>query len=116
MFVGTFSLNCQKAEGVSVNLQSGIEGRVYSIGAPAVTRDWSPPPLERISTIIVLNNRQTEIKEVATDAHGRFSISLPSGIYYLRVKESLLPATTGPFNVTEDHLVSVEAYYDNGIR
>ena len=116
MLVETFSLNCQKAEGISVNLQSGIEGRVYAIGAPAITKDWTPPPLETVSTIIVLNNGQIVIKEVATDEHGRFSISLLSGIYYLRVKESLLPATTGPFNVTEDHLVSVEAYYDNGIR
>ena len=110
------SLNCHNSEATSSNIQSGIEGRIYSIGAPAEQVDWSPPPLERVSTIIILDNRQTVVKEISTDNQGRFSIILPPGVYSVRVKESPFPATTGPYTVSEGHIAAVEAHYDNGVR
>ena len=116
VLAATFVMHCQKAKVASSNLKSGIEGRVFSIGAPAVSEEWSPSPLERISTIIILDRNHAEVREATTDDLGRFNVSLPAGVYFLRVKESIVPEVTGPFTVMKDGFVSVEAHYDNGMR
>lgn len=102
---------------------ASLEGRVYLIGSTAVTEDWSPPPLEGISTVIVLDANQKPIYESKTDSLGHFNISIEPGVYFLVVKESpiisipdLTQPITGPFLVTESYADSAYAYFDNGLR
>ena len=103
--------------GVSIALDSGIDGQVYSIGSPGpIPVGWIPPPLETVSSIVVLDAAHRQMKEFATDGKGHFRTSLSPGTYFLRVKESLIPAETGPFDVTAGKVLSVAAYYDNGMR
>jgi hypothetical protein len=98
-------------------LMTGIQGQVYSIATPGPTPiGWVPPPLETISTILVLDSNHKTIFEVLTDNKGRFTIELQPGTYYLRVKESRIPAETGPYMVRAGELLSVRAEYDNGMR
>ena len=40
---------------------TGIAGQVYAVGAPAVRIDWTPPPLERVSTIVITDTTGKEI-------------------------------------------------------
>jgi hypothetical protein len=96
---------------------TGIQGQVYSIATPGPTPvGWVPPPLEKISTILVLDSNHKFIFEVLTDNQGRFTVELEPGTYYLRVKESLIPAETGPYVVRAGELLSVRAHFDNGMR
>jgi hypothetical protein len=96
---------------------TGIQGQVYSIATPGPTPiGWIPPPLEQISTVLVLDSNHKQITEIITDDKGRFAVDLQPGTYYLRVKESLIPAETGPYVVTGGALVAVRAHYDNGMR
>ena len=69
---------------------TGIEGRVFSVGAPAVRVGWTPPPFEHVCTILVMDSAQQAVREVKTDAKGRYTISLPPGKYFLSVKESMI--------------------------
>ncbi len=94
-----------------------LQGQVYILSHPGpIPIGWIPPPLETISTIIVLNNQRKIILETPTDRKGKFQIMLPTGIYFLRVKESPIPAETGPYYLKEGQTLLVEAYYDNGMR
>jgi hypothetical protein len=103
--------------GSALPLMSGIQGQVYSIATPGPTPvGWVPPPLEKISTVLVLDANHKLLIEVLTDYKGRFSIELQPGTYYLRVKESMIPAETGPYVVSTGELVTVRANYDNGMR
>ena len=96
---------------------TGIQGQVYSIATPGPTPEgWIPPPLEKISTILVLNSNHKTIIEVITDNKGRFTSPLDPGTYYLRVKESLIPAETGPYVVMAGEMLPVRANHDNGMR
>ena len=96
---------------------TGIQGQVYSIATPGPTPvGWVPPPLEKISTVLVLDSNHKLIVEALTDVKGRFTIELEPGTYYLRVKESMIAAETGPHIVTAGALSSVRAHYDNGMR
>lgn len=97
--------------------KAGIVGQVYSIGTPGpVPIGWKPPPLEEVSAIIVLNSDQVTVTEFQTDEKGRFETELPPGTYFLRVKESLVPAETGPYTITPGQFLAVEAHFDNGMR
>lgn len=107
---------CQLLTNRSPIFDTGISGRVYSIGAPAITKDWTPPPLEQVSTIIVEDSKGNTIKTSLTDSLGKYKIQLLPGTYYLQVKESLLPAKTGPFAVKNGTFTKTEADYDNGMR
>lgn len=103
--------------GISPNVESGIQGKVYSIATPGPTPiDWTPPPLEAVSTIVVLDVNKTAVTEILTDDKGRFRASLPPGTYYFRVKESRIPAETGPYVVRPGEILAVVAHYDNGMR
>jgi hypothetical protein len=94
-----------------------IQGQVYSVATPGPTPvGWVPPPLETISTVLVLTSNHIVIFEVLTDSKGRFSSSLDPGTYYLRVKEMMIPSETGPYTVKSGELLSVRANYDNGMR
>jgi hypothetical protein len=96
---------------------TGIQGQVFSIATPGPTPiGWVPPALEKISTVLVLNSNHKVIVESFTDDKGKFTIELEPGTYYLRVKESMIPAETGPYIVTAGALSSVRAHYDNGMR
>jgi len=96
---------------------TGIQGRVYSIATPGPTPiDWVPSPLEKISSVLVLDSNHKFIFEVFTDNKGRFTVELQPGTYYLRVKESMIPAETGPYVVRAGELLSVRAHHDNGMR
>jgi hypothetical protein len=103
--------------GIAAFPMTGIQGQVYSIATPGPTPiGWVPPPLEMISTVLVLDTNHKQITEVVTDDKGRFMFELQPGTYYLRVKESMILAETGPYVVTSGALVSVRAHYDNGMR
>ena len=96
---------------------AGMQGQVYSIATPGPTPEgWTPPPLEMISTIIVLDSNHKFLFEFLTDNKGRFTIELQPGTYYLRVKESRISSETGPYVVRARELTPVRAHYDNGMR
>jgi hypothetical protein len=96
---------------------TGIQGQVYSIATPGPTPvGWVPPPLEMVSTLLVLDSNHKLIIEALTDDKGKFTVELEPGTYYLRVKESMIPAETGPYVVTTGALTAVRAHYDNGMR
>ena len=69
-----------------------------------------------MNTIQVLDAQRKIVQEVKTNAKGEFLISLRPGTYYLRVKESPLPAETGPYETVLGKLLTVQAHYDNGMR
>ena len=96
--------------------RTGIKGQVYAVGAPAVRIDWKPPPLERISTIIITDSTGKTVKEIKTDTKGKFTTSLPPGIYYFLVKESIIERNDGPFTVKKNRITDVQASFDNGVR
>jgi hypothetical protein len=103
--------------GTSPIEDTGIQGQVYSIATPGPTPiGWTPPPLEIMSTIVVLDVNKKLVKEFATDGRGRFKIILPPGRYFLRVKESMIPAETGAYDVRSGEIMAAEAHYDNGMR
>jgi hypothetical protein len=107
---------CRDSGSVIV-LDTGIEGQVLLISKPGpIPIGWVPPPLEQVSTIQVLDTQRRIVLEEKTTDKGRFMISLQPGTYYLRVKESLIPAETGPYFVTSGRIVTVEAHYDSGMR
>jgi hypothetical protein len=96
---------------------TGVSGQVYSIATPGPTPvGWVAPPLEKVSTILVLDSNHKSLVQALTDNKGKFTIGLEPGTYYLRVKESMIPAETGPHHVTAGELLSVRAHYDNGMR
>jgi hypothetical protein len=111
-----FLLDCQKEELVSSNGESRLEGRVYSACMAVVPIGWVPPPLERVFTIIVFDKRKNHFKEFSTDDKGKFSFLLPSGTYFVRVKESPRPTDSGPFQIRNGEIDSVAVYYNCGIR
>jgi hypothetical protein len=103
--------------GTAPAFKAGIQGRVYSIAAPGPTPvNWVPPPLERVSTVVVLDASRRAVFELLTDNQGRFSSALDPGTYYLRVKESLIPVETGPYPVRAGETVTVRADVDSGMR
>jgi hypothetical protein len=103
--------------GTTLSPTSGIQGQVYSIATPGPTPiNWVPPPLEQVSTILVLSSNREVILQALTDNNGRFTISLSPGTYFLRVKESMIPSETGPYVVRAGEITPVRANYDNGMR
>jgi hypothetical protein len=96
---------------------TGVSGQVYSIATPGPTPvGWVAPPLEKVSTILVFDSKHKSLAQALTDSKGKFTIGLEPGTYYLRVKESMIPAETGPHDVRAGELLSVRAHYDNGMR
>jgi hypothetical protein len=96
---------------------TGIQGQVFLISKPGpVPIGWVPPPLEQVNTIQVLDAQRRIVLEASTNEKGKFMISLQPGTYYLRVKESPIPAETGPYLVDVAKFISVEAHFDNGMR
>jgi hypothetical protein len=94
-----------------------MRGQVYSIATPGPTPiNWTPPPLETISTVILLDTKRTLLQEILTDNKGKFTVALLPGTYYLRVKESFIPAETGPYILKSGEVLGVEAHFDNGMR
>jgi len=96
---------------------TGILGQVFLISKPGpIPIGWVPPPLEQVNTIRVLDTQRRIVIEATTSDKGRFMILLQPGLYYLRVKESPIPAETGPYLVDIGRIISVEAHFDNGMR
>jgi hypothetical protein len=94
-----------------------LQGQVFLISKPGpIPIGWVPPPLETVSTVLVLNTQRIVVKEASTDSKCRFSISIAPGTYYLRVKESPIPAETGPYAIPAGETRTAEAHYDNGMR
>jgi hypothetical protein len=103
--------------GTTLSPTSGIQGQVYSIATPGPTPiNWVPPPLEQVSTILVLSSNREVIVQALTDSKGRFTIPLSPGTYFLRIKESMIPSETGPYVVGIGEIIPVRANYDNGMR
>jgi len=94
-----------------------LHGQVFLISKPGpIPIGWIPPPLEQVNTIVVLNTERLKVREVTTDNRGMFSFSIAPGAYYLRVKESPIPAETGPYLCTPGASTLAEAHFDNGMR
>jgi len=96
--------------------ETGIAGQVYCTGAPAITADWTPPPLRLITPLLLLDSLQDSIRTILTSDSGKFKILLPPGKYFFIVKESMIPRPEGVFSVTKDSLLLIKLYYDNGVR
>jgi hypothetical protein len=113
----TVSIGGCRDSGTSPTITTGMQGQVYSIATPGPTPiNWVPPPLEQVSTVIVLDSDHRSILELLTDNKGRFSCELKPGTYFLRVKESMIAAETGPYVVTTAEVLSVRAHVDSGMR
>ena len=112
LIVVTFLSGCMD-EGTP---QSGMTGQVFSICVPSFPSGWTPPPLERVSTVIILDVNQLPIMEARTDDKGRFTLLISQGTYFIRVKESPVHAETGPYSVKVCEVVSVAAHYQCAIR
>lgn len=94
-----------------------LRGQVLLISKPGpIPIGWIPPPLEQVSTVVILDAKRVHVREVMTDKRGSFSVSISPGTYYLRVKESPIPAETGPFLCTAGMSTFAEAHFDNGMR
>jgi hypothetical protein len=103
--------------GTSPTIATGIQGQVYSISTPGPTLiNWVPPPLAQVSTVIVLDSDHRSILDLLTDNKGRFTCELKPGTYFLRVKESMIAAETGPYVVKTGEVVYVRAHVDSGMR
>jgi hypothetical protein len=106
-----------KDSGSDVIVDTGIQGQVYLISKPGpIPIGWVPPPLEHVNTIVVLDAQRRIVLEAATNDKGWFMIPLQPGMYYLRVKESPIPAETGPYFVDSGKILSAEAHFDSGMR
>lgn len=107
---------CQDA-GSAPDANAYLEGQVLLVSTPGpIPVGWVPPPYETACTILILNETKTIVKESATDSKGKFSIAVSPGTYYVRVKESRVPAETGPFVLVTGQTAKVEAHFDNGMR
>jgi hypothetical protein len=113
----TLSIGGCQDSGSSPTISTGVQGQVYSIATPGPTPvNWVPPPFEQVSTVIVLDADHRSILELLTDNKGRFSCELRPGTYFLRVKESMIAAETGPYVVKSGEVLSVRAHFDSGMR
>ena len=94
-----------------------LQGQVLNLShLGPIPIGWVPPPLEVVSTIIVLDENRKTIAHFPSDSKGKFLISLPEGIYYLRVKESPIPEETGPYILKKGQTTNAVAHFDNGMR
>ena len=96
--------------------KSGVSGQVVSICVPSIPPEWTPPPREEVSTIVILDKNQLPVMEAKTDEKGRFNILIPPGTYFVQVKESPVRNDTGPYSVKEGEVVQVAAQYQCAIR
>lgn len=111
LIVGCEDLGTESAPGAI------LYGQVLLISKPGpIPIGWIPPPLEQVNTVLVLNTDRKQVREVTTDNRGTFSISITPGTYHLRVKESPIPAETGPFLCAPGISTVAEAHFDNGMR
>lgn len=107
---------CKDSGSVLID-DTGIQGQVFLISKPGpIPIGWVPPPLEQVNTIQVLDAQRRIVREERTSDKGRFMIALQPRTYYLRVKESPIPAETGPYDVASGRILTGEAHYDNGMR
>jgi hypothetical protein len=116
LFVIAALVSCRDSGSVLMD-DTGIQGQVFLISKPGpIPIGWVPPPLEQVSTIQVLDAQRRIVREATTSDKGKFMISLQPGTYYLKVKESPIPAETGPYLVDVGRIMSVEAHFDSGMR
>lgn len=105
---------CQNALSYST---SAFNGQVLLISYPGPQpAEWTPPPLQEVSVVLVLNAHKNIVKEVTTDVTGHFHISLAPSTYYLRVKYSPIPVDAGPYVLQAGRVLAVEAYFDTAMR
>jgi len=96
---------------------SVIQGQVLNYSHPGpIPEGWTPPPMIEKCTVVVLNEQKNIIAESPAHRLGMFKIELSPGRYYLRVKESLALAETGPYDLTAGQTLTAEVHYDNGMR
>ena len=114
-FFSIFLFSCQQA--TPPKAETGIEGRIYEIGIPVAPKDWTPPPLKEMQTIVVSDSNRVASQEFTTDSLGTFRVALQAGTYFLMVKDTIWPQSqNGPFVVEAGHVSSVKVYHDNGVR
>ena len=96
---------------------STFYGQVYNLSHPGpIPVDWTPPPYEAVCTVIAEDVQQKRSFIATSDFKGRFQINVLPGVYYFRVKQSLLSSEAGPYPIKEGEFLTVKAYYDNGMR
>jgi hypothetical protein len=94
-----------------------LQGQVYNLSHPGpIPINWIPPPYETVCTVIIQDVDKGINLEVNTDNKGKFRATVQDGIYYLRVKESILSSVTGPYHALNGETLEVKAYFDNGMR
>ncbi len=116
-FVHTACTDLNSLPTLPLKYPNVLVGQVYNLSHPGpIPVGWIPPPYEAICTVIIQDVDQGIILEVKTDSKGKFRVTVQDGIYYLRVKESLLSSVTGPYHARNGETLEVKAYYDNGMR
>jgi hypothetical protein len=94
-----------------------LQGQVYNLSHPGpIPEGWTPPPYEAECTVIVQNLENEIYIEKLTGSKGEFTIAVPPGKYYLRIKNSPISSVSGPYFVRVGEIVLVKAYFDNGMR
>ena len=73
-------------------LRSGIRGRVVLFPLTPVETGTSPSPVKGVATDVVIESEEGEIRRIATEPDGTFSVALPPGSYVVSPK--LPPGST----------------------
>ena len=95
--------SCEKS---TEAVNAGLEGQVFANKGPA-----GHVVHATITTVQALNaSTKTVVAEAKTDTTGVFRIMLPSGSYYLAVKESYTQVLTGPYQVQANKFSTAEAF------
>jgi hypothetical protein len=71
---------------------SGIRGRVVLFPSTPVETGTSPSPLKGVATGVFIESEDGDIRRVATEPDGTFSVALPPGSYV--VSPQLPPGST----------------------
>lgn len=109
--------DCEDSSPLNFPNPSGVVGQVFNLSHPGpIPIGWMPPPLNQVSTIRVFDINNHELFEKSTHSDGSFQINVQSGTYYFSVKESPIQSKTGPVNIRDNERITIQVFYDNGMR
>lgn len=112
--VALAEIGCQTATDPKTG--NGISGQLYEIGAPAVSGDWTPPPLRSVRTVAIYDSTGVTVGKIVADSLGRFEAFLPAARYKLRIVDLFPQPLNGPYVVPRGNVIFVKVYHDNGMR
>jgi hypothetical protein len=73
-------------------MRSGIRGRVVLFPSTPVEIGTSPSPVKGVATGVFIESEDGDIRRIATESDGTFSVALPPGTYV--VSPQLPPGST----------------------